>query len=799
MTMTTTPMMQQYQSIKARYSDAVLFFRLGDFYEMFFDDAVAVSGLLGLTLTGRGKGDQRVPMCGVPFHAAEGYIAKLVQAGHKVAVCEQLESDKNDKGPTHRDVVRVITPGTVQLASVLESSQSNFLGALSVYKRHYGVAFLDISTGAFLCDVYDSIDAALAAIHRMGVVELLVEDALMGQVSHTVITPYFSMEPMQAATSICAHFSIQSLAVFGLEAHSSAYPAIVAVLDYIALTQKHACAHIRKITPMNHQHCCVFDRAVMDHLGLFDKPHGLFALINRAKTTMGSRQLQHDLRCPLTHVDAIRMRHDHVAYCMNGVIQQQWHDAVAHMTDIPRIVSRICSTYQNPKDMAALLQALQQMAAVGAFLSTHRSCFGAQYEAFQELVQGDASLQPLRDELSAALLPEVPAHLREGGIFNPDYSPELRELCQSFESVRVWMQELEPRLRELLGIKSLKVGFNKVFGYYIEVPNAQKDKVPSYFVRKQTLANAERYITPKLKDKETVLLNGNSHQIEIEKKLYTQLEKIVASHVESLQLASDIIAYVDAIVALAAVAMQHKWVRPTIRPAAEKELALDGLWHPMVAAAGTVIPNDVHLPTDQPFMLITGPNMAGKSTLMRSVAIAVILGQMGSFVPAASARFSVVTSLYTRIGANDKLAEGQSTFMVEMVETARICHNATAHSLLILDEVGRGTSTFDGVSIAAAVTDYLVTTIKARTLFATHYHELTALAARYPAIQNRSMRIKEVDDALVFTYTLVPGPAEKSYGVMVAKMAGLPVEIIQKADAWLAALEKTGEASHSLL
>jgi DNA mismatch repair protein MutS len=395
-------------------------------------------------------------------------------------------------------------------------------------------------------------------------------------------------------------------------------------------------------------------------------------------------------------------------------------------------------------------------------------------------------------------LDDVPTHCRDGGIFRPGHSQVLDELCESFATIRQWIKALEPQLREQLQIKSLKVGFNKVFGYYIEIPNTHKDKVPDHFIRKQTLTSAERYITTTLKEKETILLNAQQEQANLEKRLYEELIQTVETYVPQLQEFASIIAHLDAIQSLASVAIKHNFTCPTIHDRASSDLLIQGLWHPMVAEHqfAPFIRNDVALPKEHPFMLITGPNMAGKSTVMRSVALCVIMGQMGGYVPAEMAHFRIVESLYTRIGASDKLAEGQSTFMVEMVETATICQNANQHSLILLDEIGRGTSTFDGVSIAAAVSEYLVSNIQARTLFATHYHELTALSEKYPQIQNASMKINDDGESLVFAYKLTSGAAEKSYGVMVAKMAGLPLEVTQKAQRWLDKFEKdaaTGE------
>jgi len=794
--MSDTPMMIQYKGIKAKHQDAILFFRLGDFYEMFFDDATIASRVLGLTLTGRGKDSQRVPMCGIPFHAAEGYVSKLVKEGYKVAICEQVEAADESKGPTKRDVVRIVTPGTVQLAPVLDASDSNYLAAVAKFKAQYGLAYVDVSTGEFFCDVSHDSHHIQSEIHRLGVKELLLDDALTGQLQHDLITPFFSFELNQAITYICDHFNVKTIDVFNIQQKEASFAAIVAILDYLNYTQKGAFSQIKKIKPVENQKHLFFDAGVIDHLDIFDNKNGLFKSLNKTKTSMGARRLRQYLRYPLIDASDIASRQAQVESIMASGVISSWQESVTNFPDVERLLARICSKFQNPKDVQGILVALNAVNQIYEQVNQLGDAFSTESQVLQALLSADNGLIQLQQQLSCALVDDLPNHIRDGGIFKAGYSTELDELCHSFVDVRNWMQALEPQLKQSLDIKSLKIGFNKVFGYYIEVPNSQKDKIPSDFIRKQTLTNAERYITPELKEKETILLNGKSQQTTLEQQLYTELEQQIESYIEPLQTFAGIIAHVDAIMALGASAIQYEFTKPILKPIANKSLMMHQLWHPMVAQnqQEPFIKNSVHLPESQPFMLITGPNMAGKSTVMRSVAIAVILGQMGSFVPAQAAEFGIVTSIYTRIGANDKLAAGMSTFMVEMVETATICQNATENSLILLDEIGRGTSTFDGVSIAAAVTEYVVTHIKARTLFATHYHELTALSDKYSQIQNASMQIKEVDDALVFAYKLVEGAAHKSYGVMVAKMAGLPKEITDKADAWLNTFEQKAES-----
>ncbi len=792
--MSETPMMKQYLAIKNKHKDAILFFRLGDFYEMFYEDAMLASNILSLTLTGRGKAENRIPMCGIPFHAAENYVSKLVQNGHKVAICEQVEDAGLSKGPTRREVTRIVTPGTAQLESVLDSNASNFLVAICKVNTSFGLAWVDVSTGEFKCDVFDDLVKVQNEILRLDASEVLCDDLVYHHINHHQKNRFFSYDINQAKNYIHTHFKIKSTVVFKIDHLKPAFPAIVAIIDYLNYTQKGAFDQIQTIKPNECHECCVFDNGVIEHLGLFDKKTGLFSFLNQTKTSMGARMLRHWLRYPLIHSDKINERHNKVTFFFNQSHLNLWVSLVENINDIERLLSKICANYNNPKDCLALKESLKNVADILKFLNINPQLFANELNRF-DAMNSNHELFQIYQFLDQALMEDVPTHIRDGGIFNPAFNKELNDLCQSFEEIRTWMKTLEPKLRESLDIKSLKVGFNKVFGYYIEIPNSQKDKVPTEFIRKQTLANAERYITPELKEKETIILNAKEAQANLEKKLYVDLITEITKHVQPIQEFAAIIAEIDALQAMASVAITHQLTCPNIVDDFSNELVIRSMWHPVVAKFQTqsFIRNNIVLSKESPFMLITGPNMAGKSTIMRSVALCIIMGQMGGFVPAEMAHFSVVKSIYTRIGASDRLAEGQSTFMVEMVETATICQNATSQSLILLDEIGRGTSTFDGVSIAAAVSEYLVQKTKARVLFATHYHELTALSDKYPQIQNASMQIQHDQNELVFTYQLQAGAIEKSYGVMVAKMAGLPDEIIEKAETWLHQFEAKKE------
>ena len=789
----TTPMMIQYENIKKKYRDSILFFRLGDFYEMFYDDAKIASKELSLTLTGRGKDEKRVPMCGIPFHASENYVSKLVLKGYKVAICEQIGDPNESKGPTERDVVRIVTPGTAQLSPVLNETETNYLVAIYKHKEQYGLAYLDITTGEFKCDVLDSFNDLKAELYRLQPKEILVDDSIKDPIPLQNLMPYFPYQINQAEQYVKDYFKCKDLSVFNIKELKVSFPAIVGVLNYIDYTQKGQVAQISRCQPAKIQETCRYDQGVIDHLDLFSKSNSLFSFLNKTKTAMGARKLRQWVRHPLIELDAIKARQSLVLELINNEpALNAIHDLLSGINDIERLLSRICSRFNNPKDIVALRDALYNVTKLQHLLHQMGDVFSHDSHALTAITSDEQSLENLTSILDKALFDEVPGHIREGGMFKSSYSSELDQLCQSFKDVREWIKDLEPSCRESLGIKSLKVGFNKVFGYYIEVPNAQKDKVPEHFIRKQTLVNAERYITPKLKEKEAILLNAKDQQADIEKQLYEELVKIIHEYVPQIQTFADIIARLDCVQSLATVAIKHQCSLPKIQPVNSNQLVMKGLWHPMVATHQTTpfIRNDIMLGDDTSFLLITGPNMAGKSTVMRSVAICIILGQIGAMVPAEYCEFSIVDQLFTRIGANDKLADGQSTFMVEMIETATICQNATRSSLILLDEIGRGTSTFDGVSIAAAVSEYILTDIGARTLFATHYHELTALSEKYSKLLNASMQISEVNNELVFSYKLKPGSAEKSYGVTVAKMAGLPKVITDKAEEWLHQFEQ---------
>lgn len=789
--MTDTPMMQQYNAIKTKHTDAILFFRLGDFYEMFNEDARQASQELGLTLTGRGKSDNRIPMCGVPHHAAENYISKLVTRGYKVAICEQMEEASASKGPTKREVVRIITPGTVQLDSVLTESQSNYLVAICNSKSTYGLAYLDISTGEFKCDVFETIQDTVNELHRLDPSEVLVDDGMTDRIEYSCV-PYFPYNQLQAEAEINHYFGIADVAVFNIQDKKAAFPAIVGILQYVTHTNNGRVPHITRCQAADFQHTCRFDQGVINHLDIFSADTSLFSILNQTKTPMGARLLRHWIRYPLIDCGSIQKRQKHIQWLMaNDSAANELATMLSKRGDLERLLSKVCSRFHNPKDMIALRYALQVMPRLTQWLSTHDAVFAEEYQQIMAVCDGEGSIVDCMQQLNHAFLEDVPGHIRDGGIFRSGFSQELDALCSQFKSIRDWMMHLEPTLRETLGIKSLKVSFNKVFGYTIEVPNSQLHKVPSTFIRKQTLANAERFITSELKEKEAILLSAKDEQSQLEKQLYLDMVVTIQIFIPSIQLFAQIMAYLDVVQSLSSVANRYDMTCPIVSEINNQRLVMTELWHPMVAKKqSSFIKNNISLSQEAPFLLITGPNMAGKSTVMRSVAIAIILGQMGAMVPADMAEFSIVDQLFTRIGANDKLSAGQSTFMVEMVETATICHNATASSLILLDEIGRGTSTFDGISIAASVSEFLIKKIGARILFATHYHELTDLSQHYSDIRNACMQIKESNQSLVFTYQLISGAAEKSYGVTVAKMAGLPQEIIDKAEKWLQKFEQ---------
>ncbi|MFC1752101.1 DNA mismatch repair protein MutS [Thermoproteota archaeon] len=836
-----TPMLRQYKEIKSKHTDAILFFRLGDFYEMFLDDAKTASKELKLTLTGRGKDENRIPMCGIPYHASDSYIAKLVSRGYKVAVCEQTEDPSQAKGLTKREVVKIITPGTVQDSTTLQEKDNNYICA--VYptpgqdpgQESFGLSYADISTGEFrICAVMSNAEL-MTLLDKIQTKEILLPyNCTLSFNQNILINRCNFIDPAQAKEALIKHFNVSSLSGFGFkqslpsEDHSrsedltQALPAAWQILDYLIKTQKHAIPQITSLLPLKITDFLIMDHATIRNLELTEsifneKSSTLFATLDYTKTSMGGRRLKHLLKQPFINVTTINNRLDAVEALKTDLLsREEIRDILNQVYDLERLVSRIVSENNNPRDCIALKQSLSALSDTHSVLC-HVSQSPGPNEShtnrlnrvsadsgnllleytnfFKDFSHESSVFSKLIQLIDHALIDQPPVSIKDGGFIKKGFSEQLDQLILSFKSIRDWIASLEAVEREQSNIKSLKVGFNKVFGYYLTIPNSYKDKIPDHYIRKQTLTNAERYITPELKEKENILLHGEDRQHELEIQLYKELVSEIRAHIPELQKLAQITADLDCLQALSTAAQRNNYTRPVF--AADHDLVLDvsESRHPVLEIKSDIhfIPNDIHMNQDENrFILITGPNMAGKSTFMRQIALTTVMAQIGSFVPAASARLSIVDKLFTRIGALDNLYAGMSTFMVEMLETASILNNATSQSLVLLDEIGRGTSTFDGMSIACAVSEYIHEHIQARTLFATHYHELTTLEKTLNGFSNYNMLITEADNTIIFNHKFTPGPADKSYGVHVAKMAGLPKAVIEKADQLLAGFENEG-------
>jgi len=799
-----TPMVQQYLEIKESYQDAILFYRMGDFYEMFFEDAVMASRELEITLTSRDKqADNPIPMCGVPHHAADTYIAKLLARGHKVALCEQVEDPRQAKGLVRREVVRVATPGTV--LDSLDSKSPNYLAAIYWDGETCGLAFLDLSTADFRMTQTESLALLLEELGRVEPRELLVpenveldSDWWRQQVqecsSVQVVEPkYFDFA--RAHKLLLDQFQVHSLEGFGVRDLPLAVRAAGAILDYVQRTQQQAAEHIRRVIPYLRTDYMIIDEVTARHLELFRSWHDggrkgtLVELLDRTVTAMGGRLLRVWMHYPLIQVEAITARQNAVS-CLRDheAIRTQVRQELEGVYDLERLNSRVTMGSATPRDLAGLRRSLQSLPRLKYLLGNLED---------QTLSVLADRLDPLEDLsllLHDALVDSPSPSLAEGGVIRPGYNEELDRLLSLSRDAKKWIARLEAEERQKTGIGPLKVGYNKVFGYYLEVSKANLGLVPDRYIRKQTLVNAERYITEELKDYETQVLSADERRIRLEQELFLSLRSEVASQGERIQTTAAVVAELDLFSALAEVSNHRNYCRPQVDEGAE--IQIEEGRHPVVEAAlpqGSFVPNDLHLDNDsQQIIIITGPNMAGKSTILRQVALIVLMAQMGAPVSATAARIGVVDRIFTRVGATDELTRGRSTFMVEMQETAHILHQATARSLVILDEIGRGTSTFDGLSIAWAVVEFLhdwqATGIK--TLFATHYHELTDLAATEARVKNMNVAVKEWGDKIIFLRKLVEGGTNRSYGIQVARLAGLPSDVVERAKQVLHHLEQ---------
>ncbi len=804
-----TPMIQQYLEIKNQHPDAILFFRLGDFYEMFFEDAEKASKELEITLTARdGGNDNKVPMCGVPYHAANSYIAKLIEKGFNVAVCEQTEDPSMAKGIVKREVIRVITPGTVLDEMMLDEKQNNYLIVVDKDDFGYGLAVVDVSTGYFAVTEAKGVKALnqlIDEISRLQPVECLLSDVLIKQTELTdailkqvrlSIKAYPStyFEYKKAQRVLLEHFNIGSLEGFGCSELTIGVSCAGALISFLAETQKSSLKHINKLIPYTTSSYMLLDPSTRRNLELTRtirdsaKKGTLLWVLDFTQTAMGGRLLKTWLEQPLTDLMTIQNRLDIVEELLNNVfMRDDFKKLLAGVYDLERLASRISFGSANARDLTALKNSVQNLPPVKDLLATAYS------PGLLELAERIDVLSDIAELIEGAIDDEPPVSLRDGGIIKTGYHPEIDKLRKASREGKAWISDLEQKERERTGIKSLKVGFNKVFGYYLEVTRSNLASVPDDYTRKQTLANAERFVTPELKEYESLILGAEEKLTQMEYEVFQEVRDQIADSTPRIQETAAIVAKIDVYASFAEAAIKNNYIKPIILDDGVIKIA-DGR-HPVVekfTREELFVPNDTYLDGAGYRMdIITGPNMAGKSTYMRQVALIVLMAQIGSFVPAAEAHIGVVDRIFTRVGASDDLATGQSTFMVEMNEVANILNNATGQSLIILDEVGRGTSTFDGLSIAWAVAEYILDPDKigAKTLFATHYHELTELANIYPGVQNHNIAVKEKGDEIIFLRKIIPGGCDRSYGIQVARLAGLPGEVLGKAKELLRNLE----------
>ena len=797
-----TPMMSQYRTLKARDPEALLLFRMGDFYEMFGEDAVSGSALLGLALTTRDKGPNAQPMAGFPHPALESYLAKLVLAGRRAAVCEQVEDPKLAKGLVKREVVRVVTPGTLTDEAFLDPRASNYLAAVVEAGGKLGMAWVELSTGRFMLSGVGRTELA-DEIARLNPAETLLSEVqleapwvriLRGRGGIAVTTrPSWDFQAEQARIALFEHFKTVTLAGFGVDDNAPEVSAAGALIAYLRETQRSSISHITKLIPYRRAETLALDEMTRRSLELTrtlreNKRDGsLLAVIDRTCTPMGARLLADWLTSPLTLAEAINERQDAVAeLTREATLRGDLRGLLGEAYDLERLAARVGTGRATPRDLSALARTLALLPRIKARLAARRS---------KRLIELESSLElcpEVRAAIEAAVVDEPPLALKEGGLIRVGYHPELDELREIARGGKSWIARYQAEQVRRTGINNLKIGFNKVSGYYIEISNSQASKIPGDYTRRSTIKSAERYITPELKEYEDKVLRAEDRACELEYELFITLRDRVAAEAPRLIQAGSVLSQVDVLTALAELAVRHNYCRPEV--VAEPVFEVDSGRHPVLDAlmpAGEFVPNDTSLgPDSGTVLVITGPNMAGKSTYIRQVALLSVLAQMGSFVPAKSAKLGIVDRLFARVGATDELSRGQSTFMVEMTETANILNNATARSLVILDEIGRGTSTFDGISLAWAITEHIHDNIGCRTLFATHYHELVDLEKTKIRLKNANVAVREAGGEIVFLHRIVPGGADQSYGIHVARLAGVPSPVLDRAREILAFLER---------
>lgn len=793
-----TPMMKQYMQTKEEYKDCILFYRLGDFYEMFFDDALTASKELEITLTGKNCGlEERAPMCGIPYHAVDSYLNRLVSKGYKVAICEQVEDPKTAKGIVKREVIRVVTPGTNLDTQGLDETKNNYIMCIVYMADRYGLSVADVTTGEYLVTELDSQTKLMDELYKFMPSEIVCNEAFymsgldLDDLKNRLHMAIYSLEAWYFDDALCRetlqeHFKVASLEGIGLSDYECGMIASGALLKYLEETQKNSLSHMSRLTRYATGNYMVLDSATRRNLELVEtlrekqKRGSLLWVLDKTKTAMGARTLRKYVEQPLIDKKSIVKRLDAVAELKdNAICREEIREYLNPVYDLERLVGKITYQSANPRDLIAFQSSLSMLPSVKCILKDMES------DLLKEIYEELDPLEELCDLVGRVIQEEPPLAMKEGGIIKDGYNEEVDRLRKAKSEGKNWLADLETKEREKTGIKNLRIRYNKVFGYYLEVTNSFKDLVPDYYTRKQTLANAERYIIPELKELEDTILGAEDKLCALEYELYCEVRNTIAAELTRIQRTAKAVAKLDVIASLALVAERNNYVRPKINEKGVIDIR-DGR-HPVVEK---MIPNDMFIANDtylddkkQRISIITGPNMAGKSTYMRQAALIVLMAQLGSFVPASSANIGLVDRIFTRVGASDDLASGQSTFMVEMNEVANILRNATSKSLLILDEIGRGTSTFDGLSIAWAVVEYISNSklLGAKTLFATHYHELTELEGKISNVNNYCIAVKEKGDDIVFLRKIVKGGADKSYGIQVAKLAGVPDPVINRA------------------
>ena len=791
-----TPMMQKYLETKEEYKDCILFYRLGDFYEMFFDDAILASKELEITLTGKNCGlEERAPMCGVPYHAVDTYLNRLVSKGYKVAICEQVEDPATAKGLVKREVVRVVTPGTNMNPS--DDVTNHYIMSIAYITGCYGIAVCDVTTGEFLTSEIKNKETLFDEIFKFSPAEIICNEAFymsgadLTDLKNRMCVCIYSLDAWYFDDALCVrtlqeHFHVSSLEALGLDEESIQVIASGVLMKYLKETQKTSLSHISRLVRYVTGRYMILDNSTRRNLELVEtlrekqKRGSLLWVLDKTKTAMGARLLRKYIEQPLTSRSLIENRLMAVEELTKQMIsREELREYLGPIYDLERLVGRISYQSANPRDLLALKNSMAMLPPIRYILSEMKSPLLC--SLYEEL----DTLEDLCRRIDAAIVEEPPLAMKEGGIIREGYNKDVDTLRSAKTEGKKWLAELEAEEREKTQIKNLRIRYNKVFGYYLEVTNSYKDMVPDYYMRKQTLANAERYITPRLKELEDTILGAEDKLYALEYELFNNLRDSIGAELVRIQKTADIIAQIDVLASFALVAEKNRYVRPKINERGIINIK-EGR-HPVVER---MIPNDMFIANDtylddkkNRVSIITGPNMAGKSTYMRQTALIVLMAQMGSFVPAVSANIGLVDRIFTRVGASDDLASGQSTFMVEMTEVANILRNATKKSLLILDEIGRGTSTFDGLSIAWAVVEHISNTrlLGAKTLFATHYHELTELEGKIENVNNYCIAVKEKGDDIVFLRKIVKGGADKSYGIQVAKLAGVPDSVIARA------------------